>query len=946
MLDKRVTGALHLAHPTRHPDRSDWVLLPWLLSDASRIDVTLHQVLLSWVRAARHFPTGSPSSRHGRRVQLASVGSHSHAQGAEVSSRQALSAGIVDALISGRDVLLVGESGCGKSFAAAQATDTLTVRGHVVWRIAASPADTPVPLAALSRLVGGATGGDLVGAALATLGESGAKSGCVTVVVVDDAHFLDEASAVVVHQLGASGRVRLLLTVAAGARRPAPIERLAAAATTQRFDLGPIDSDEAHVMLAEMLGGSVETSAVAQLVERSERNPLYLRELVRGSMAAGSLSRHGIVWRLVAEVRPSPRLRELLMVRLAPMASAAIDALEMLAVAGRIELDLAGQLIDRDVLESLEQADLIAVRSEAGRLSIDLAHATFRDLLNESIGALRRMRIFRLLAHQRSGPAGSDAEELQSVVWHVRGGVDIASERLTRAARIAMEANDTPLGVELAQAAARSSGDVEAVLIGCWCLSQLGRHDEAIADADHALLSVTDPWERAALHQRVAEEQWWFRHDLIEARRHLGVRNGLPPGPWTDLLRAQQGVFAILDGEVDLAIERAAPLVDHDHGGVRFVASLAQALALSHTDAPDQAIACATAAFQACIVDTAHQRLTGEPGIHLISQLIGMIYAGRYAEAAATAEFVHQAALNLPGPQPRGWAATVRGFAMLFGGEPAAATVWFTEAEAHWIDAALPGLARWVTAGLVLAESAGGAPERARASLDRLDEYDGSGFGLYAPIEALARVWVATEAGSQRDALQAADEAIDLAIQSGATALLALVGHDLARLDLRLPAKRALGELEQCTSAVIVARRQFTAARIDDDPAGLVAAAEMWEALGAPLFAAESMSVAADLFKRAGQTRERNRCEGHAGLLLGRTGAAHTPPLANRLTDGPLSTRETQVALLAAGGLSSREIAAQLVIGDRTVESHLYRIFVKLGITSRDDIAAALERSR
>ncbi|MEQ4207518.1 LuxR C-terminal-related transcriptional regulator [Actinopolymorpha sp. B9G3] len=53
-----------------------------------------------------------------------------------------------------------------------------------------------------------------------------------------------------------------------------------------------------------------------------------------------------------------------------------------------------------------------------------------------------------------------------------------------------------------------------------------------------------------------------------------------------------------------------------------------------------------------------------------------------------------------------------------------------------------------------------------------------------------------------------------------------------------------------------------------------------------------------------------------------------------------LSSRERDVAKLVADGLSNREIAAQLVIAERTAESHIDHIFTKLGFTSRTQIAA------
>ena len=54
----------------------------------------------------------------------------------------------------------------------------------------------------------------------------------------------------------------------------------------------------------------------------------------------------------------------------------------------------------------------------------------------------------------------------------------------------------------------------------------------------------------------------------------------------------------------------------------------------------------------------------------------------------------------------------------------------------------------------------------------------------------------------------------------------------------------------------------------------------------------------------------------------------------------PLSPRELQVARLLARGRSNKEIAAELVISQRTAEGHVERILAKLGFTSRAQAAA------
>ena len=55
-----------------------------------------------------------------------------------------------------------------------------------------------------------------------------------------------------------------------------------------------------------------------------------------------------------------------------------------------------------------------------------------------------------------------------------------------------------------------------------------------------------------------------------------------------------------------------------------------------------------------------------------------------------------------------------------------------------------------------------------------------------------------------------------------------------------------------------------------------------------------------------------------------------------------LTAQELQIARLAAGGLSNREIGQRLFLSHRTISTHLYRVFPKLGITSRAELNAAL----
>ncbi|MEU6232196.1 AAA family ATPase [Kitasatospora sp. NPDC047058] len=105
-----------------------------------------------------------------------------------------------------------------------------------------------------------------------------------------------------------------------------------------------------------------------------------------------------------------------------------------------------------------------------------------------------------------------------------------------------------------------------------------------------------------------------------------------------------------------------------------------------------------------------------------------------------------------------------------------------------------------------------------------------------------------------------------------------------------------------------------------------------------PATARPYLVPAAEAFERLGAAgwSERARAE------LRATG---TPPRASTLNLDSLTWQERRVADLAAGGLTNKEIAQRMHLSPRTVSSHLYRVFPKLGITTRAALRDALSRT-
>jgi DNA-binding CsgD family transcriptional regulator len=111
--------------------------------------------------------------------------------------------------------------------------------------------------------------------------------------------------------------------------------------------------------------------------------------------------------------------------------------------------------------------------------------------------------------------------------------------------------------------------------------------------------------------------------------------------------------------------------------------------------------------------------------------------------------------------------------------------------------------------------------------------------------------------------------------------------------------------------------------------------------LGMRGHAAQSYTVAAELHRLSGNTR--------AAAAASRRGAEQTAICGTEWfgsgdygAASELSGRELEIAELALAGMTNRQIADQFVISVRTVETHLLRVFRKIGIRRRSDLAQAI----
>ena len=149
----------------------------------------------------------------------------------------------------------------------------------------------------------------------------------------------------------------------------------------------------------------------------------------------------------------------------------------------------------------------------------------------------------------------------------------------------------------------------------------------------------------------------------------------------------------------------------------------------------------------------------------------------------------------------------------------------------------------------------------------------------------------------------------------------------------------------------------LTLGRTDDAVTDLTAALDITRRGGTPGFVAEAGHYLALALVRRDRAGDRPHAAGLAaesGALIDRMGmgalATASANLRRRFratqTTAGLSSRELEVATLVADGLTNRQIAQHLVISERTAQNHVQRVLTKLGFTSRSQITAWIVRQQ
>ena len=329
----------------------------------------------------------------------------------------------------------------------------------------------------------------------------------------------------------------------------------------------------------------------------------------------------------------------------------------------------------------------------------------------------------------------------------------------------------------------------------------------------------------------------------------------------------------------------------------------------------------------------------------LLGEARALLALGRTQESAAVAGEAIEVARGSGNPQHLVWALWEQAWGELVAGDYDAAQILAEEAtflarepSSTLLSPAEPAR----TLALALIER--GEHERGRALL--LDAIGGPEAPRVLPAERTA-VWeeltdVALRRAAEDEAAAWAARGVPLAAQLGLG--LPLAQAQRAAAAAKLAAGDAAGALE-CARAAIAAAEPIGARR-DAAHARLLAGRAL-AAQGERAAATEELAAAEAALDAAGARRRRDEAArelrrlGHRVARRPRPASAPAGAGLEQLTE-----REREIAELVCERHTNRQIAGELFLSEKTIESHLRNIFVKLGAGSRVEVARAVERAR
>jgi DNA-binding CsgD family transcriptional regulator len=849
-----------------------------------------------------------------------------------------------------RGLLLAGVPGVGKSRLAREALAAAKGRGCSTGWVVASRAVSAVPFGAMAHLLPAARDGSTPLQVLQQTGEWLAcrARGRRVVLGVDDAHLLDDGSAALVYQLAVTGVAFVVATLRTGEPAPEPVMALWKDGGAERLEVQALARAEVGELIEAVLGAPVDGLAREALWRLSRGNILYLRELVGSGRLSGALACAEGMWRWAGPVNAPPQLVELIEARMRCLPAAARLVGELVAFGeplGMGVLERAGTSAGE--VEMAERAGLVVTEPAGADIRVRLGHPLFGEVIRAQTSPLHRRTVHAILAAAAGSVDGHRREDvLRIAVWHLEAGTLPEPGPLVTAAGQALDGLDYRLAERLCRAAGQVGAGWSAERLLAQALVGQGQAGPAEELLVGQLTRARTDAERAEVAGLRALNLYWGldRPTAAEAVLDQAAAHIAEPARQAGLV-ALRGRFLLHAGRCEQALAVVDAVLEDPHIAKPTVVEtmVTATTALVASGRYDDAIATATRGLKL------GQQLTGGDWLLTLEELAATqagayMWSGQLTAATELAETGYQRAVDARSPLSVAVWSLVRGGVAEARGAMATASGWMREAVGIVGGPARLHPYQGFTARIgfgALARVAAltGDLGGAQAALTQADALAGPATRLFDTFSGPIHAWVTAARG---DVPAAVELALGTAAQAGwcgqaGCELIAL--HDVVRLGA--PARVAARVIELAATVqgdLAPLFAQHTQALLVGDGAALDRVAVGFASLGADLLAAEAAVEAIAAHRRAGRTGSAVASAVRAAALAAACEGTCTPALARLDECVGLTPRELEIARLAAAGMLSREIAAQLGVVSRTVDNALGQVYAKLGIGGRDEL--------
>jgi DNA-binding CsgD family transcriptional regulator len=840
---------------------------------------------------------------------------------------------VLTAVTTDRGAVVAGSPGAGRTTLVELVIRQLSGSRYAVIRTTATEAGRPIPFGVFGQLVGG-TGDPALGADRLR-GELVRRSRERTaLLVVEDAHFVDHWSANALLGLAHDGHVRLMVTVRPGAATPDAVVALWKDRHLRRLDLPPLQRDETADLMRQVLGRPAASGTAGLVHTWTRGNPRLATELVRHGLATGRLVQDQGLWWWRGPLSVPPGLAERFLPDPERLTTGQRDALAAVCTGEPLPIGML-ERVAPGAVEDLEERSLLRTWDTDSGVTVGFGHPLLPAILGARLSAARCRRVAAALLAAGDQP-GEGADPVARARWHLAADTPDAAGMLVGAARLLR-----PYEPREAWRLARRAADLDpcgpATVVLAAALAELGEYREAQAVLYRATVTADDTTSRAVLSASLAVQQCVSARDPAAAHADLRALRRIAPAAAHDVVDTADAVV-LLAGQRPIDALRICDRLRH-RTRCRLVRAAALALTGQTAEAADAARAAMTGAADAGMHGPgmsgpgrrAHPVTADVAGLAEAVEAVTALWRTGSAAPPATDPMLGRWPAR-PGLVPGSQTATVEwplltGYALLFRAEYPAAVTHLREALSQQSGGVRPfrsEAAAWLAAALAGA----GHPDDAQTVLDTATP---DRLAVLPGLLPWAQAAVAAGRGDTEAAGRLLHQAAAQAGEAGAHSVQVQYLTRAAQLPVADRPPALADRLDRCAAQVdapvLLMQAHGELARLRGDGPGMLHQAGLLADAGLHRPALRLAEAAlSDL--PAGRSA--------AVVLAGRLRSLIGVPA----PDEALTARESETAALAARGRTNREIADGLVVSVRTVESHLGRVYRKLGVTSRQELRA------